>query len=385
MDYDINRLGPREFEHLCQALFAKAAGARAGIFGDGPDGGREATYVGESGFSGDPLRPWSGYHVLQAKFQLRPTGTKSDQTWFVKQIEHDLKRWVDKSARRESARPPQYMILATNVTLTPAMGGGLDRLDDLLRQYRESIGLRDWIVWHRDSIRVLLDDAGDIRRAYAGLLAVGDILASVTEAARDIPSSVGTLLTEHALKDLRHDQYVRLSESGGDTAEKPTLDQIAVDLPIKDEQTKAATLVVRHADNVLRRSTRRNMDRHLILIGGPGQGKTTIGQIVAQVFRASMLSTSRLIDDSQKSPSRQASSTLKATIFGGRLISGGQSASTWLILERNANLAGSFIRYVAREVRAAERPRTSIRGSQGGFENGLPFSSWTAWALLATR
>jgi hypothetical protein len=42
-NYDLDRLGDKEFEHLIQALLKKIIGAGTITFGDGPDGGREAT------------------------------------------------------------------------------------------------------------------------------------------------------------------------------------------------------------------------------------------------------------------------------------------------------------------------------------------------------
>lgn len=44
MDYDLDRLGSPEFEHLIQGLCLSQLGARVRMFGNGPDGGREATF-----------------------------------------------------------------------------------------------------------------------------------------------------------------------------------------------------------------------------------------------------------------------------------------------------------------------------------------------------
>jgi hypothetical protein len=46
MNYDLNRLNPIEFEHLIQSLLKKIIGQGTITFGQGPDGGREATYEG---------------------------------------------------------------------------------------------------------------------------------------------------------------------------------------------------------------------------------------------------------------------------------------------------------------------------------------------------
>ena len=48
MNYDLNRLHPTEFEQLIQSLLKKIIGQGTITFGQGPDGGREATYEGSA-------------------------------------------------------------------------------------------------------------------------------------------------------------------------------------------------------------------------------------------------------------------------------------------------------------------------------------------------
>jgi hypothetical protein len=48
MDYNFNSLTPGTFEHLVQSLSRKILGNGLITFGDGPDGGREATFDGEA-------------------------------------------------------------------------------------------------------------------------------------------------------------------------------------------------------------------------------------------------------------------------------------------------------------------------------------------------
>ena len=67
MVYDLSRLGERPFENLCRALAVHVLGPGLQAFGDGPDGGREASFDGPVRFSTSPDGPWDGYGVLQAK------------------------------------------------------------------------------------------------------------------------------------------------------------------------------------------------------------------------------------------------------------------------------------------------------------------------------
>lgn len=116
VDYDLLRLGPREFEHLTQALVLKVLGATVEVFGDGPDGGREATYMGRSSWpTGDQPDVWDGYHVVQAKFRQRPQGTPDDG-WLARNIKTELDHWSQQdSNRRKKGRLPEYLLITTNV------------------------------------------------------------------------------------------------------------------------------------------------------------------------------------------------------------------------------------------------------------------------------
>jgi hypothetical protein len=49
-DYNLNGLNPREFEHLVQALALAVIAPGVMPFGDGPDGGREATFRGRMAY-----------------------------------------------------------------------------------------------------------------------------------------------------------------------------------------------------------------------------------------------------------------------------------------------------------------------------------------------
>src|SRR5271154_947439 len=66
-EHHISALFPRSFEQLTQVIASKIIGPGVVIFGDGPDGGREATYEGPMTFPSTEDN-WDGYVVVQAKF-----------------------------------------------------------------------------------------------------------------------------------------------------------------------------------------------------------------------------------------------------------------------------------------------------------------------------
>ncbi|UUU30375.1 hypothetical protein JIX56_10950 [Streptomyces sp. CA-210063] len=60
MDYNLSGLSTREFEHVSQALAQEILGSGVSAFGDGKDGGREATFEGRVPYPSE-LEAWDGY------------------------------------------------------------------------------------------------------------------------------------------------------------------------------------------------------------------------------------------------------------------------------------------------------------------------------------
>src|SRR4051794_20671855 len=130
-DYNLNALSERDFEHLVQALALSTIGSAVTPFGDGPDGAREATYLG-------PHRPdtagsvWNGYLVLQAKHQRRPTNDTKSTDWLLRELAREVAKFAD---AERGLRIPDYYIVATNLVLSPVHDtGGKDRVFAALKE-----------------------------------------------------------------------------------------------------------------------------------------------------------------------------------------------------------------------------------------------------------
>src|SRR5437762_202529 len=133
-DWDLTGLDARKFEHLVQALALEAIGADVTPFGDGADGGREATFEGAMHYP-SYVQSWDGYLVIQCKFQQKPGGTKEQGKWALGQLKKDLEKFADP---KRKLRKPDYYLFVTNVVLTPAAGtGSLDKVHELLDSNRE--------------------------------------------------------------------------------------------------------------------------------------------------------------------------------------------------------------------------------------------------------
>ncbi|WP_280332271.1 NACHT domain-containing protein [Nocardia wallacei] len=306
MVYDLSRLGSNRFEHLVQALTLAHLGHGVSIFGAGPDGGREATFHGEVDMRGKDT--WNGYGVIQAKYKERLTTTAADQSWFFQQVTAELDAWINPKKKRY-LKKPQYFIIATNVPLTAvAHSGGLDRLQALFERYRDmvddphsrkprKIGLpnfKDYAVWHAEYLDRLLETHGEIRRSYADLILPGDVISRLYEQIEDSDRRLAQAWIGHVTRALKNDDAVELGESGDSNNTPLPLEKVAVDLPASFEDrpptpSLALKILVDRGDQVLSPALKPAVSDRVVVLGGPGSGKSTLSRLLCQLYRVSLL------------------------------------------------------------------------------------------------
>jgi hypothetical protein len=303
-DYDLHtHLTARSFEQLVQAIAVKVLGPGTVIFGDGPDGGREATFDGEVPYPSEKER-WKGSIVVQAKFRQRPVSTKKDAEWALAQLDREIKAFTTRRRRY-----PDYYIFATNVVLTPAAGGSKDKA---LKKLIDGARVRGAAIWDADQIRAFLDNYADIRRSYRFWVTPSELLARMLERITADEPDFRKVVASFLTKELLADQHAHLETAGYKAEERIPLSQVFVDLPISTEMhlgppdedpKKPATLfidsMIEDGDARLNPSTVEHERRvalaaeptpgRAVLLGGPGQGKSTLGQYLCQIYRTSLL------------------------------------------------------------------------------------------------
>jgi hypothetical protein len=326
-DYNLSGLHPREFEHLIQALAQKVIAPGVRVFGDGPDGGREATFEGAMDYPSEAA-PWNGYLVIQAKFLQRPSRPSDEGDWALGQLKRELEKYCDPG---RGLRAPEYYIFATNAVLTPVQDfGSIDKADQLLKSYSVRLGIKGFEAWHHDILCRFLDGQEGIRRRYSVFISAGDVLAQVVASLAKQRPDFETVITNFLQKQLVADQYVKLGQAGYASEDKPALAQVFVDLETTedgqvnpanegiDQQGRSTggftSLVLKEASQLLDPRTvwereqvqpqettepnanvgqttpvRKPQQGRYLLLGGPGQGKTTISQYLCQLYRAAIL------------------------------------------------------------------------------------------------
>ncbi|MFI7242236.1 NACHT domain-containing protein [Streptomyces qinglanensis] len=296
MKFDLSKLGSREFENLTQSLALAEIGSALSVFGSGPDGGREATFEGTVTLGKDgPVV--DGYGVLQAKYCETVTTPKKDATWLINQIREELKEWRVSTKR---TKKPDCLIVATNVTLSGvANTGGFDRVERELKAQCESLGIKKWYIWHGETFNRLLEIHANIRTSYAAWVLPGDVLTELHSQLSTHKREVGKGLQRYLAKELVRDLHVNLDQAGSADDLQIPLAEVFIDLPMGPPGASSPgsqTHVLRHLINACgRKGPSRSNDRRkgsngrYVLVGGPGQGKSTVSQFLCQIYRARLI------------------------------------------------------------------------------------------------
>lgn len=334
MDLDFRTFSTRSFEQFAQALSAHLLGPGIMIFGDGPDGGREAAYDGTLDFP-TSADAWNGYTIMQAKFLQVPKSPAEDADWLVAQLEAEFEKFTTPESQ---LRKPKYYILVSNARLSPLpaspkRAGGIAKVDAVFNKYRGRLGLADWRIWHLDQLTTYLASADSIRRSYAAWLSPSDVISDLLQEVGSRRRTVGEALYRYLSRELRTHQPVRLQQAGysGETA--TMIEDVFTDLPFKRMDNALSVSYPSLLSVILDRS-RDRLDRasvngqahkgsghpeKILLIGGPGQGKSTVSQFMGQILRANALKSDRI-----GSYSADISRIVGGTLTAANLIVGDQ-------------------------------------------------------------
>ncbi len=276
---------------------------------------------------------WDGVTVFQVKHKATLEGPEKDAAWVWKQIHAELVEWSTPDTNRGEV--PNYLVFVTNVPLTPTQDkGGFDTVVAAVKKYLNGLkdstsedhlsgadrlaarkerearrdrmrNLRRWRIWDGYQIDGLLDAHESVRRAFDGFLTAGDVLADLSQLTTHLEQDeMGGALRDHARWALVNERNVYFDEAGGETKGVP-VEQVAVDLPVLVEDEPSKERVIRytldHGDQMLKPTvTTRHKPRHLVVVGAPGNGKTTISKFLVHAYRAALVGESDDLGDEQK-------------------------------------------------------------------------------------
>jgi hypothetical protein len=304
---------PDAFEQFVRALGLCVFGPGVTTFGNGPDGGREAIFRGEVPYPYPPATHWSGYGVIQAKCKEKAESTKKDQKWALKLLDDELKTFVTSKKRDPK---PEYYVFVTNVELSAA-GGGWDQADKLVLSYYGKLPLKGHAVWDANQLTGFLTRFEELRRRFTAYLTPGDVLAVMLAEIEKRRPYATRILTAFLERELRADESARLDQAGNRTDEQLRLARLFFDLPaageqrllppeekpddsgklppgvlmelLRDGSRKLDPKTVYEQETATADTPGERFPARYVLLGGPGSGKSTLGQFLAQIHRAALL------------------------------------------------------------------------------------------------
>ena len=313
MRYDLNQLNdPKKFQRLVNAILVARFGENARLTPlEGTDGASdgetvdgnpymEFQYDPASSSSHDPLvePPQPGRYLFQAKYHRTGEQRLTDlRTLIVREFKEALR---DDVLGREDRQNLNYFILVTNV---PASNDALRKVDAvrnrLLRDHRQMHA----DIWWGERVTTSLDWSPNLWNAFPELFPgfVPPLLAMAAKSSADGLSRTFRIAVTH-----QHDRD-RLVKFRQIELEQRLLDlfvDLDVQVQITDDlrrwslakQMRSRLLYTQSATgrppSALDLLINDNLGvPKIVLEGGPGQGKSTVTQMAAQIYRAKLLGT----------------------------------------------------------------------------------------------
>lgn len=294
--YNLDALGHEEFEHLCQSLVQQIIGPGTKVYGMGSDGAREATFQGKAPYPSKEEK-WDGSWIFQAKFHnIQQIGPKEARRSLLAELDNELSKIIDKYDH-----PCDNFILMTNVSLTPVFQKGIkDKIDnEIIPKYRQSI--KHIHIWGDDEICRFLDAYPNIRQTYSHLLISGDIVAHLLKYTEREETDLDELVKLYCQGCFNHEQYAVLDDAGDVDDKRVKLQKVFIDLIVKPptiscdhQMLERLPLWLKQASGDEERTSAfsylfDDLIQGLVLIGGPGEGKSTLGQYLIQIHRARLI------------------------------------------------------------------------------------------------
>ncbi|MFY1596566.1 NACHT domain-containing protein [Micromonospora sp. WMMD737] len=295
--YNLNSLGSTEFERLVQALLKSIIGPGTTTFGAGRDGGREATFTGEAAYPSDAER-WQGSWIFQAKFHdVDLIGIDKARAQVLADLDEELHKITDKYRHR-----CDNYILVTNVPLSGVFKRGtIDRINnEIAPKYASKI--KNIAVWGADDVQRYLEQCKDVRTAFLQFIVPGDLIAELMAMGRARTTEIGRTIRSYLSTSFTREQYAQLDQAGDVSDDPVRLQQVFFDLVAEAEhgfRLRSSTVHQKrrqafgaagkdHHFYVVRMMVSDAVQR-VVLVGGPGEGKSTLGQYLAQLHRATIL------------------------------------------------------------------------------------------------
>lgn len=300
--YDLAKIGPQAFENIVNFLALKTLGLGLTGFSPGADGGRDGYFEGEAPYPSGTQR-WKGIWYIQSKFHS-PHLSRDPQKWIVGQVAEEINAFEkDESTRKW----PNNWIIATNIDQSgKPETGSFDAIRALLKKstHGKSVNVD---VWGGRKILDLLSEYPDVSRYYGHFLTPGHVLSALYDELGERKASIEEIARYFVASQFTDHTFTKLDQAGSSSDVRPAVHDLFVDLPfsvpalqirgsgVLAELSCAAAQCHRHSlrkqypENWRAWSKHSKRARVMLIKGGPGQGKSTVGQYLSQINRAALI------------------------------------------------------------------------------------------------
>lgn len=296
--YDLTQLDTNSFESMVNSLAMNVLGNGLTGFSPGADGGRDGYFKGEAPYPSITER-WSGIWFIQSKFHAANLST-NQQGWLVKQVKQEIEAF--QTGDREI---PDNWIIATNIDLSGKSKSG--SYDKIVALVKSALGSDVNVsIWGGSKIVSFLTQYQWVADSYGHFLTPGNVLSELYSFVKEKKEKAEVVIQNLVVSQFSEQVYTKLEHAGSSTDTRPKIHQLFVDLPfrLKGQNDNGHVL-----ENLLKSSARihklsfyskleelwgeqqqrPSSARVLLVKGGPGQGKSTLGQYFAQLQRASII------------------------------------------------------------------------------------------------
>jgi hypothetical protein len=157
-------IGAEQFERLCQDLARHVIGPAVRVVRTGPDSGWDTEFEGPVHYPASaPDEQWDGFGVLIVKYKSSSADRTAASTWYRHAVRRTLEMLTLRADKTSSARFPEYIVLATNVSLPPS---AMDSIGELVARYAAKLSIKGWSIWDHDVISRYIDSLPDVRYSY---------------------------------------------------------------------------------------------------------------------------------------------------------------------------------------------------------------------------
>lgn len=321
--YDLTQLDAHSFESMINFLALRVLGKGIVGFAAGADGGRDGYLFGEAPYP-TIKNAWSGTWYIQSKFH-KPHLSADPQKWLIQQASNEIQSFLEPGARSI----PDIWILATNIE--PSGKPETGAYDKIKKLVKDNLGSNiKFDIWGGRKILDFLALDPQVASHYGHFLTPGNILTSLFNTIHDEFAQVNSIIDHLIVNQFNEQNYTKLEQAGSSADTRPKIHQLFVDLPYScdneerhEKILQALTSSSAHVHKISIWGT--DIDRYrafskiptrarvFILKGGPGQGKSTVGQFFSQIHRASLI----LSDDGPKVSlsTRETAEQLKNVAF----------------------------------------------------------------------